>query len=151
MFLYFEPFAAFGGFLITHFFPVWYLKSLSPSATSSTYSPLDQPVYDQLAAHLLRFAWCEAIVLRITQDLRVWKYVLFGIFLCDLVHLYASYRILGPATFFDPRQWRSDEWLNFLMLYGPATLRLATCLEIGIAPESGPGEQKSKRTTLKAA
>ena len=132
VFLYFEPFAALGGTFITLFRPVAYLQSLSPSATAATYSALDQPIYDQLAAHLLRFAWCQAVVLRVTTDVRVWKYVLFGMLLCDVLHLFASYQILGAAVFFDPRKWRMEEWVNLIMLYGSGTLRIGVCLGVGI-------------------
>ena len=150
MFLWFEPFAAFNGARIVVFNPIWYLQSLSPGATASTYSPLDQPIYDQLAAHLLRFAWCEAVLLRITDDIRVWKYLLFGILLCDVVHLYASYQSLGAAVFFDPRKWRMEEWVNFLMLYIPGALRIGVCLGIGIGSKEEAAKRESSVEAKKA-
>lgn len=132
MFLYFEPFAAFGGALLVLFQPIAYLKTVSPLATTAEHSPLEQPIYDQLAAHLLRFAWCLAVVLRVTTDIRIWKYILFGMLLCDVLHLYSSYQILGAEVFFDPRKWRVEDWVNFVMLYGPGTLRLGVCLGVGL-------------------
>ena len=144
IFLYFEPFAALFGTYITLAQPIAYLQSLSPKATPATYSALDQPIYDQLAAHLLRFAWCQAVVLRVTTDIRVWKFVLFGMFLCDVLHLYASYQILGGDVFWDPRTWRMEEWVNFVMLYGPGTLRLGVCLGVGLGEEEERKERKTK-------
>ena len=132
LFLYFEPIAAFFGFMTTLFDPYKYLNSLSPAAVPSDISPLESPIYDQLAAHLLRFAWCQAVVLRFTSDLRTWKLVLFGMFLCDLLHLWASAKILGINVFFNPLLWRWEEWVNFLMLYGPGSLRLAFCAGFGL-------------------
>lgn len=139
LFLYFEPFAALLGTYITLADPLQYLQSLSPLAR--VFDPLTTPIYDQLAAHLLRFAWSQAVVLRITHDLRVWKYVLFGMFLCDVLHLWGSYRILGPEVFFNPVEWRWEEWVNFVMLYGPGSLRLAFCLGVGL-PEEKVGKQE---------
>lgn len=142
LFLYFEPFAAFGGTLITLTDPSRYLLSLSPAATPLTYLPLTSPIYDQLSGHLLNFAWGQAIVLRTTSELKVWKAVLFGMFLCDLLHLWASARILGWAVFLNPLMWRWEEWLNFVMLYGPGMMRLGVVMEVGFGNRS----EKAKDT-----
>ena len=141
VFLYFEPVAAFFGTLVNLLDPVRYLQSLSPTATASTYSPATQPIYDQLAAHLLFFAWSQAVVLRSTDDTRVWKTVLFGMFLCDVLHLYGSYKVLGSEIFLDLRTWRWEEWVNFLMLYGPGSLRLAYCVGIGLEEDRKAGKK----------
>ena len=143
-FLYFEPLAAFIGALITFFSPLQFLQVFSPAASSRDYSPLSQPIYDQLSAHLVRFAWSQAVTLRLTSELRVWKSVLFGMFLCDLVHLYSQYLILGPSVYCDPRQWRMEEWVNFVMLYGPGGLRVAACLGVGIR-EPGQGRERTNK------
>lgn len=142
LFLYLEPAGAFFGTIVNIFDPLKYLQSLSPTATASTYSPLTQPIYDQLAAHLLFFSWSQAVVLRSTHDIKVWKALLFGMFLCDILHLFASYRILGPEIFFSPTLWRWEEWVNFIMLYGPGGLRLAFCAGVGL----GRGEHKATKS-----
>ena len=142
VFLYLEPAGAFFGTIINILDPLRYLQSLSPTATASAYTPLTQPIYDQLAAHLLFFSWSQAVVLRSTGNMRVWKALLFGMFLCDILHLFASYRILGPKVFFSPSLWRWEEWVNFIMLYGPGGLRLAFCVEIGVRK----GKHKSIRS-----
>lgn len=132
LFLYLEPAGAFFGTAVNILDPLRYLQSLSPTATAAAYSPLAQPIYDQLAAHLLFFSWSQAVVLRSTGDIRVWKALLFGMFLCDVLHLFASYRVLGPEVFFSPSLWRWEEWVNFIMLYGPGGLRLAFCAGVGV-------------------
>ena len=64
--------------------------------------------------------------------------------LCDLLHLYASYQILGASVFFNPGKWRWEEWVNFVMLYGPGSLRVGVCLGIGIGDdESGVSKRKT--------
>ena len=132
LFLYLEPISALLGTIINILDPLRYLQSLSPAATASSYSPLTKPIYDQLAAHLLFFSWSQAVVLRSTNDMKVWKALLFGMFLCDILHLFASYRILGPEVFFNPTFWRWEDWVNFIMLYGPGGLRLAFCAGVGV-------------------
>ncbi|KAL8871212.1 MAG: hypothetical protein Q9174_002906 [Haloplaca sp. 1 TL-2023] len=140
IFLYFEPAAAFFGTYINLFQPTAYLLSLSPAASASTYSPLTYPVYAQVAGHLLLFSWLQAILLRSTSSVKIWKILLFGIFMCDLLHLYGNYVGMGAEAFWDPRNWRMEDWVTLCMTYGPAMMRLAFCLEIGV----GPDESKMK-------
>ena len=132
LFLYVEPLSAFIGAIVNILDPSRYLQSLSPAATASTYSPLTQPIYGQLAALFVLFGWSQAVVLRSTDDLKVWKVLLFGMFLCDSLYLFASYRILGPEVFFSPSLWRWEEWVNFIMLYWAGGSRLAFCAGVGI-------------------
>ncbi len=142
LFLYFEPLAAFGGAIQSHFLPLEFLSTFlvaPPSAVSADY----QIIFDQLAATYLLFAWNEAVVLRLTADLKIWKAIIFGILMCDLVHLYGSLGALGPEIFWNPALWRWQEWLNFSMLYVPGALRLSFLFGIGLGGRS-TGSRKSK-------
>ncbi|MCJ1413383.1 hypothetical protein MMC19_007488 [Ptychographa xylographoides] len=129
--LYFEPAAAFNGFILAHFYPKFYLAGMSPSAIVTTYNASTQIIFDQLAACYFLFAWNEAVTLRCTNDIQVWKAVVLGILLCDVFHLYATWAALGGA-FWDPRLWRMEDWINFVMLYGPGSLRAAFLLDFGM-------------------
>ncbi|MCJ1379955.1 hypothetical protein MMC17_003058 [Xylographa soralifera] len=135
--LYVEPAAAFNGAILAHFFPAFYLAGMSPSATTSTYSSPSQVIFDQLAACYFLFAFNEAVVLRSTSDLRVWKAIVLGILICDLIHLYGTWEALG-AAFWDPRLWRVEDWVNLSMLYGPGGMRLAFLIGLGLKEENGP-------------
>lgn len=104
-FLWIEPLSALFGVLVKLFTPLTFLQSLSPLATATTLSPPEKPIYDQLAAHLFLFAWVQMIVLRSTSDVKVWKSVLFGMFLCDTLRLWASYSILGVDIYSSPTTW----------------------------------------------
>src|SRR5436190_15183723 len=112
LFLYIEPLAALGGAVSTHFFPSTYLLGMSPSATASTYSPQTQVVFDQLAATYFLFAFNEAVVLRVTSELKVWKAIVLGILLCDVMHLYGSGAAMGWDVFISPWLWRSEDTVN---------------------------------------
>ncbi|KAM0263142.1 hypothetical protein ACHAQJ_001295 [Trichoderma viride] len=129
LFLYFEPFAAFFGSLLLHFRPVTFLNTMSPVAK---YAPDNQVIYDQLAATYILFAFNEAVILRISNDLRVWKGILTGILVCDAIHLYGSWAALGGAVFWDPRVWRPEEWANLGTLWGQAAVRGAFLAGIGL-------------------
>ena len=61
--------------------------------------------------------------------------LLFGMFLCDILNLEASYNVLGAATTFNPAMWRWKSRVNFVMLYGPGALRLAFCAGVGLGKD----------------
>jgi hypothetical protein len=67
-----------------------------------------------------------------TKDLTVWKCVLGGIILCDILHLYASWCELGSVVFFNVAAWRKEEWVNYGLLYGPMVLRACFLGEVGL-------------------
>ena len=138
IFLYFEPLGAVFGAYVNLTSPSFYLSSLSPHITPATYLPLTRPIYDQIAAHLLLFAWCEGILLRFIPDVRSWKVLFAGILLCDTLHLYGQWRALGTAMFLNPAMWRWQDWINFVTLYGQGALRIAFCAGVGL----GKSEKK---------
>jgi len=133
LFLYFEPLAAIFGAITSHFSPELFLNTMSPTAV---YAPSNQVVFDQVAATYTLFAFNEAVVLRVTDDIRVWKAILLGILLCDVIHLYASYIALGPAVFWDPRLWRPEDMVNLGMLWGQGVIRIAFLLDVGLAKKT---------------
>ncbi|KAI9663923.1 MAG: hypothetical protein M1821_007414 [Bathelium mastoideum] len=128
-FLWFEPAAAFIGALLCHFSPSEFL----PAYTDARYTPSNQIIYDMLGATYVLFAWNEAVVLRFCKDLRVWKAIVLGILVCDILHLCASWAAIGTEAFFNPITWRSGEWVNYTMLYGPAAMRIAFLMEVGFS------------------
>lgn len=129
---------AFGGAILCHFKPAQFLNTMSPTAV---YAPSNQVIYDQIAATLTLFAFNEAVVLRVTNDLRIWKTIMFGILVCDIIHLYASYTALGAAIFWDPRIWRWEDAVNLGALWGQAAIRVAFILDIVFDKN---GKQKRK-------
>jgi len=91
-FLLIEPFSALVGAYYAHFHQPTYLSlthlASSPPATQplplSTSIPLSQ-----LANLYLLFAINEALVLRSTSDLTVWRTLLFGLLVADGGHLWS--------------------------------------------------------------
>ncbi|KAF2112391.1 hypothetical protein BDV96DRAFT_497782 [Lophiotrema nucula] len=124
---WFEPFAALNGAFLCVFWPSMFLYTF----TTVKYRPDHQIMFDQLAATYIFFAFIEAVVLRITNELKVWKAIVFGILLCDVVHLYGAWGIMGTESFLNPSTWRPEEWINFSLLYGPGLLRICLLLEVG--------------------
>ncbi len=128
MLLWLEPLLALNGAFLATFDPTRYLSAMTPHAV---YSPQYQVVLDQLAATYVLFAFLEAVVLRVTGELRVWKAVLTGILICDAIHFYATANALGVDVFLSPSLWRWEDWVNISILYGMLPVRLGLIFEVG--------------------
>ncbi|EEU35623.1 uncharacterized protein NECHADRAFT_52470 [Fusarium vanettenii 77-13-4] len=134
VFLYLEPFLAIGAAMQTHFTPKAFLNTMSQT---SEYAPDNQVIYDQVAALYTLFAFNEAVLLRLTNDIRVWKGVFVGIFICDILHLYASCASLGGDVFWNPRAWRVEDWANLGSLWGLGVVRVAFLAGVGFQQTDG--------------
>ncbi|KAH7254630.1 hypothetical protein B0J15DRAFT_512851 [Fusarium solani] len=139
LFLYLEPFLAIGAAIQTHFAPAIFLNTMSQT---SKYAPDNQVIYDQVAALYTLFAFNEAVLLRLTNDIRMWKGVLVGIFICDILHLYASWVSLGNDMFWNPLAWRVEDWENLGALWGLGVVRIAFLAGVGLG-------QNDDRTKMK--
>lgn len=135
--LWIEPLCAFNGALLCLFAPALFLDTF----TTAPYRADHQIMFDQLAATYILFAFNQAIVLRMTNDLRVWKGIITGILICDVVHLYGAWNVMGTQAFLDPRLWRASEAVNFALLYGPGALRIAFLMELGVKTEAQKKDQ----------
>ena len=133
--LYIEPTFAFLGSLQASFLPIHYLTFFVQEPIT-TVSPHLQIALDQVAGCYTLFAFNEAILLRMTDDLRVWKTVLAGIALCDIVHLCGSRRALGPDIFWNPALWTAKDWVNMGLLWIPLAMRICFVLGIGIRKDA---------------
>jgi hypothetical protein len=106
-----------------------------PSSLAET--PLStKVVLSQLANLYLLFALNEALVLRSTSNLRVWKTLLFGLLLADFGHLY-SVRALGPEIYWEAWNWNAMYWGNVGFVYAGASMRLAFLSGVGLNTKSG--------------
>ncbi|ATY60131.1 hypothetical protein A9K55_006184 [Cordyceps militaris] len=136
-FLFLEPISALVGAYFCQVRQARYLALLDgPSAAAATYAtgapPLGTSVaLSQLANMYLFFALNEAVVLRSTSDLRVWKAVLAVMLLADLGHLY-SMSALGPRIYYDVLGWNAGDWGNVPWVYGGATLRVCFLAGVGM-------------------
>jgi hypothetical protein len=135
LFLYIDPVAAlFGAYLLMRD-PARFLATMSPAAALAASNKV---VYDQLAATYVLLAWTEGVVLRIAGTprasgvtMRVWKGVLAGALVCDIMHLWGSWAALGGEVFWNPIRWRGEDWGNLGFLWIIAAARLGFLLGAG--------------------
>jgi hypothetical protein len=149
--LYIEPLVFVpGGIYLSLFRPRQFLLSTVPSPLSLPYSPslaspepitpLHRILLTNTAALYILFMLNELLVLRLSDDIRVWRAVVFAMLCCDLVHLYGVWVASGGAEFMlSPGQWMVEEWVNTGILLGGAVLR--GCFLVGVGVREGEGDK----------
>lgn len=65
-------------------------------------------------------------------NLQLWRVMLAGMLLCDVVHVWGTSKALGDA-FFTPAAWRLYDWVNVVMLIIPVVLRSAFLAGVGVS------------------
>jgi hypothetical protein len=129
-FLLLEPIATLVGAYFALFDQAKYLE-LSHAASAPSPIPLGTSIaMSQLGNLYFAFALSEALVLRATSDLRVWKTVLFCLLVADLGHLY-TVRSLGPQIYWSVSEWNAIDWGNIPFVYIAASMRVAFLAGVG--------------------
>ncbi|KAH7360460.1 hypothetical protein BKA65DRAFT_185613 [Rhexocercosporidium sp. MPI-PUGE-AT-0058] len=149
-FLIIEPISALVGAFYAHFRPLEYLQLTHTGSAPSWEStiPLSTSiVLSQLANLYLLFAINEALVLRSTSDLRVWKTVLFGLLLADFGHLY-SVKGLGAEIYWNVLKWNRMDWGNVGFVYAGATMRILFLARVGM--DTASGREAAQRVAQRA-
>lgn len=136
-FLAIEPISALVGAFYAHFRQDMYL-SLTHAASKPDVIPQGTAiVLSQLANLYLLFALNEALVLRSTTDLFVWKVVLFVLLVADIGHLY-TVRSLGPEVYYTVTSWNAIDWGNVPFVYLGASMRIAFLAGVGMSDRRVP-------------
>lgn len=130
-FLLVEPISALVGAFYAHFRQRDYLDMTTHTATVAAIPVGTSVVLSQLSNLYVLFTLNEALVLRATSDLRVWKTLLFGLLVADMGHLY-SLRALGPEVYWSVWEWNAMDWGNVGFVYLGATMRIAFLADVGL-------------------
>ena len=144
-FLYIEPISALVGAYYAAFAHKEYLALTDPSSISllSTAPSLAvEIILRQLANLYLLFAINEALVLRATNDITVWKAVLIGLLIADLGHLW-SVGGKGWDVYWNVASWNAIDAGNVGFVYAGAGMRIAFLWGVGFG---GPRKTKGRKT-----
>lgn len=136
-FLIIEPISALVGAFYAHFRQAEYLRLTHASTATAPVPTGTSVVMSQLANLYLLFALNEALVLRSTGDLRVWKTVLFVLLVADLGHLY-SVSAVGSGVYWNVASWNAIDWGNVPFVYVGASMRIAFLLGVGLEGQQAP-------------
>ncbi|KAH7162268.1 hypothetical protein B0J13DRAFT_4800 [Dactylonectria estremocensis] len=126
-----EPISALVGAYYSHFRQHEYLSLLNAASTAEQVPMSTSVALSQLSNMYLFFALNEALVLRSTADLRVWRAVLFVLLLADLGHLY-SLRELGAGVYYNVAGWNVSDVGNVPWVYVGATMRVCFLAGVGL-------------------
>lgn len=143
-FLVIEPISALVGAFYAHYRQDAYLSMTHADSASSPIPLGTSIVMSQLANLYLLFALNEALVLRSTSDLVVWKVVLFVLLVADFGHL-LSVSGHGSWIYWDFTRWNAIDWGNVPFVYLGASMRIAFLSGIGIG--GGKGGTNPRKTT----
>lgn len=148
-FLYVEPISALVGAYYSYFKPHSYLHLTHASSAPKWVIPTStQIVLSQLSNLYLLFAMNEALVLRATPDLTVWRTLLFCLLIADFGHLF-SVSARGTQVYWDVLNWNAIDWGNVGFVYLGALMRMAFLGGIGF-PYSERGSDRRKTRRAKA-
>lgn len=140
-FLFIEPISALVGAYFSFFQQQTYLQLTHAASAPLTGIPLTtQVVLRQLSNLYFLFAFNEALVLRSTSDLRVWRTLLFGLLVADFGHLY-SVSGLGSHVYWNASLWTAMDWGNVGFVYLGAMMRTAFLLGIGLPKEHNSAQR----------
>lgn len=135
-FLIIEPISAIVGAYFAHFQPQTYLNLTHAASAPAIHIPIGTSiVLSQLANLYLLFAINEALVLRSTSDLRVWRTLLFGLLIADLGHLFSVAK-LGSDIYWRVQIWSAIDWGNVAFVYIGAMSRIAFLCGVGLDNET---------------
>lgn len=130
-FLFVGPVSALAGAFYAHFRQGDYLALTHAPTVTAPVPTGTSMVLSQLANLYLLFALNEALVLRATGDLRVWRTVLLVLLVADAGHL-CSVGPRGPGVYWDVTSWNAIDWGNVPFVYLGAAMRVAFLAGVGL-------------------
>lgn len=129
-FLLIEPIATAVGAYYAFFDQRTYLDLTHAPSASSPIPLATSIAMSQLANLYFVFALSEALVLRSTSDLRVWKAFLLCLLIADFGHLY-TVSVLGPQIYWRVWDWNAIDWGNIGFVYLGASMRTTFLAGVG--------------------
>ena len=144
-FLWIEPFSTAVGAYYAHFDQKHYLQWTYSTVTAPvvTVPTVSSIVLTQLANLYFVFAFNEALVLRATNDRKVWRAFLLGLLIADFGHLY-SVHLAGMEVYWRFWEWNAMYWGNVGFVYVGACMRMAFLLGVGLGVGSGAGWRRKR-------
>ena len=146
-FLYIEPFSTLVGAFYACLHQQTYLELTHARSAPRGSIPIGASIaLFQLGNLYLLFALTEAMVLRSTRDVKVWRGVLIPMLIADIGHLY-SVAPLGLEIYWSFLEWNAIDWGNIAFVYIGATTRTAFLLGVGLWSSASHDSQGRKLRT----
>lgn len=129
--LWLEPLFALNGSALVMLNPSTYTSTMT-RGTLFAIPPSSEFVFTELAAGWLYFAFTEAVVLRLVDDVRVWKLLCLSMLVSDIVYCHSCAQALGGwEEFIMIARWTAEDWAVALGTWPFFFARIAIVLGIG--------------------
>jgi hypothetical protein len=129
-----------------------YMALFHKDAVLASFHPLLVPrdtKYDALlwfsAGVFAMIAVNHGLLLRYTDDVRVWKITNLGILMVDLSLLWAMFEMHFVSPEMSAMEIRSEDWMNCFLTLLAVVMRLSFIAEIGVKTEGGKELKNKKR------
>lgn len=126
-----EPALAVGGALLAFGQPSAYLSTMTRHA--GTFSSDTAFLYTELGGAWLYFSFVEVVVLRLYDDLRLWRVLCVGMLLSDAAYCHSAAQAVGGwgpwVTFGD---WTVEDWVVLITTAPMVLARLLLVLGVGV-------------------
>ncbi|KAI5928474.1 hypothetical protein F4810DRAFT_643835 [Camillea tinctor] len=143
LFLIAEPLAALACAYHAHFRQDAYLQGITTSSSQQGVGPATSAALSQLAAQYLLAALAEALVLRSTGDLAVWRTLIAALLAADFARLYALVGAGGWDIYWDARAWDGVGWACVPLVYVCVAARVAFLAGVGFRAGSAKAKAKA--------
>lgn len=125
-----EPAFAVMGSLLVLRNPAMYAGSVTRH--SVTFTPDTAFLYTGLGGAWLYFAFVEAVVLRLFDDLSLWRFLCFGMLFSDFLFLHSMAQAVGGwAVYSDLAAWTAEDWAGMAGTAPMVLTRILIVLGIG--------------------
>ncbi|KAI5460091.1 hypothetical protein BGZ63DRAFT_406037 [Mariannaea sp. PMI_226] len=109
----------------------------------SNYTPTEdlKPFLYQIAGMFMSYLCLFILLLRYTDDIKIWKIVQFGILWADftlLTSMYVAMRLQGRLAIAD---WRQEDWVGGVITVICTILRVTFVLGIGVKEHRNKGKR----------
>ena len=137
MLFYLEPLCAVNGAILVLVQPGKYIHVMTRGAVASIGDGTNF-IYTELAGGWLHFVFTEAVVLRLVDDLRVWKLLCMGMLLSDVLYCHSCAQALGGwSVWLKVWQWTVEDWVVTVTTWPFMLARIAILLGIGTKARTG--------------
>ena len=130
-----ESLFAFGGVVMVCVTPGQYVTALTRDSVASIDSATNF-IYTQLGGGWMVIVFIEAVIMRLVDDIKVWKLLCMAILLSDALYTHSMAQAVGGyASFFALSKWTLNDWVAAITTYPFILTRIAIVLGIGYRKE----------------
>lgn len=134
-----EPICALSGAIVLLFQPVPYLSAMTRGSISK-FDTSTNFIYTELAGAWFHFAFTEAVVLRLVDDVRVWRLLCASMLLADIAYCHSCAQAVGGwELWLQISMWTTQDWTVAITTWPFVLSRFVIVLGIGIRSREAKG------------